>query len=495
MLDDIRLCEELFHTSSGVAYADFITGGHRETWPIRSKRFRTWARRCYYRATGAAPGAAVLGPALDLLEARAQFDGPERVVHTRVAEHAGRLYLDLTDEHWRAVEIGSDGWQVLASPPLRFHRAAGMLPLPIPERGGSIDALRRFLNISNQNDLVLIVAWLLAALRPSGPYPLLAISGEQGSAKTILSKLLRALVDPNVAPVRALPREERELMIAANNGHLLAFDNLSGLSPWFSDALCRLASGGSFAVRQLYTDDAEVLFQAARPILLNGIEDVISRPDLGDRAIFLTLSPIGEAQRRPEVDLWHEFEIARPRILGALLDTVVHGLRALRRVELDRLPRMADFALWASACETALWPSGTFARAYAENRRSAIESIIEADPVATCLRALMVDRAMWAGSASDLWRLCAEGVHESLTGPGWGKNPRALAGRLRRAQTFLRTLGIELTFSREGRAGTRMIRVSTTGGETVGSVSCVSIVSAVRSNGSGGAPAVLGGGE
>ena len=145
---------------------------------------------------------------------------------------------------------------------------------------------------------MLVVAWLLAALRSGGPYPLLAVSGEQGSAKTVLSKLLRALVDPNVAAVRALPREERELMIAANNGHLLAFDNLSGLSPWLSDAPCRLASGGGFAGRQLYTDHEEVLFKAARPILLNGIEDVIGRPDLADRAIFLTLGPIREEQRR-----------------------------------------------------------------------------------------------------------------------------------------------------------------------------------------------------
>jgi hypothetical protein len=106
-------------------------------------------------------------------------------------------------------------------------------------------------------------------LRSGGPYPLLAIFGEQGSAKTVLSKLLKALIDPNAAPARALSREERELMIAANNGYLLAFDNLSALSLWLSDALCRLASGGSFAVRQLYTDDEEVLFEAARPILLN----------------------------------------------------------------------------------------------------------------------------------------------------------------------------------------------------------------------------------
>jgi hypothetical protein len=122
---------------------------------------------------------------------------------------------------------------------------------------------------------------------------LLAISGEQGSAKTVLSKMLKALVDPNVAPVRALPREQRELMIAANNGHVLAFDNLSGLPPWLSDALCRLATGGSFAVRQLYTNEDEILFQATRPLLVNGIEDVISRPDLADRSIFLTLAPRG----------------------------------------------------------------------------------------------------------------------------------------------------------------------------------------------------------
>jgi hypothetical protein len=335
----------------------------------------------------------------------------------------------------------------------------------------------------------LVVAWLLAALRPGGPYPVLAISGEQGSAKTVLSKLLKALIDPNVAPVRALSREERELMIAANNGYVLAFDNLSGLPNWLSDALCRLASGGSFAVRQLYTDQEEVLFESTRPILLNSIEDVVSRPDLGDRAIFLTLPPIGDSLRHSESELWREFEIARHRILGALLDAAVRGLRAMGRVHVDRLPRMADFALWATACETALWPAGTVARAYGANCRAAIESIVEADPVATCLRSLMVDRSIWAGSASDLMRLCAEHARVGTSTP-WAKNPRALAGRLRRAQTFLRTLGIEITFSREGRTGARMIRVSTNAENTV---STVSIVSAARSHESRGAQANLAG--
>jgi hypothetical protein len=176
----------------------------------------------------------------------------------RTAEHAGRIYLDLADEYWRAAEIGPDGWRVIGSPPVRFRRPAGMLSLPVPEPSGSIEALASFLNLPGRNDFVLIVAWLLAALRSGGPYPLLAISGEQGSAKTVLSKLLKALLDPNAAPVRALSGEQRELMIAANNSYLLAFDNLSGLPQWLSDALCRLATGGSFAVRQLYTDDEEI---------------------------------------------------------------------------------------------------------------------------------------------------------------------------------------------------------------------------------------------
>jgi hypothetical protein len=411
---------ELFHTATGTAFADLLINGQRQTWPIRSKRFRAWLRRRYYQETGSALSAAAIKSTLDLLEARAQFDAPERAIHVRVAEQAGYIYLDLADEDWRAVEIGSGGWRVIGHPPVRFRRAAGMLPLPVPEADGSIEALVPLLNLASRNDLVLVVMWLLATLRSRGPYPLLAISGEQGSAKTVLSKLLKALIDPNAAPVRALAREERELMIAANHSYLLAFDNLSALPSWLSDMLCRLASGGSFAVRQLYTDDEEILFQAARPILLNGIEDVVRRPDLADRAIFLTLAPIRDEQRRPEQELWREFELRRPRILGALLDAAAHGLRELPRIRFEKLPRMADFVLWAMACETAFWPSGTFLRAFEANRRAAIEGVIDVDPVAACVRAIMADRSSWTGSAADLLRAGADrsgdGISRDSTG-------------------------------------------------------------------------------
>ena len=171
------------------------------------------------------------------------------------------------------------------------------------------------------------------------------------------------------------------------------------------------------------------MLTAARPIILNGIEDIITRPDLADRAILLMLAPIAERQRRPEHALWRAFELARPHILGALLDAAAHGLQMLPQVRLKRLPRMADFALWAAACEGAFRPAGTLETAYSNNRRVAIENIIDADPVAALVRELMADRAQWTGSASDLLQV---GTNRS----GWPKSPRALAGRLRRAQTL-----------------------------------------------------------
>ena len=89
---------ELFHTPMGAAFADLTINGQRQTWAIRSKTFRAWLRRSHYEATGTALSGASIRSTLDLLEARALFDSPERAVHVRGAEHAGHIYLDLGDQ-------------------------------------------------------------------------------------------------------------------------------------------------------------------------------------------------------------------------------------------------------------------------------------------------------------------------------------------------------------------------------------------------------------
>jgi len=462
ILIDLAQTAELFHAPDGTGFADLDINGHRETWPIRAKGFRRWLARCFFEATQGAPSSEALQSALNVIEAKAHFDAPERVVHVRVGGLDEQLYLDLGDAAWRAVEIDAAGWRLIDNPPVRFRRAAGMQPLPVPVAGGSVEVLRSFLNVQSDNDFVLVVAWALACLRNRGPYPVIALSGEQGSAKSTFSAILRALLDPNTAPLRALPREDRDLFIAASNGHVLAFDNVSGLPGWISDTLCRLATGGGFAVRQLYTDQDEVLFDAARPVILNGIEEIVTRPDLADRAVFLTLQPIPEEHRRPEQELWAAFDAERPRVLGVLLDAVVEGLKRLPETRLEKLPRMADFALWATACETALWPAGTFWSAYCGNRDDAVEGVIDADPIATARARRMATRTVWTGTASDLLGALAEVVGERVAkSKSWPDGPRALAGRLRRAATFLRKIGIEIGFGREGRARTRTINITT----------------------------------
>jgi hypothetical protein len=451
----------LFHAPNGTGYADIIINGHRETWAIRGAGFRKWLVREFYKRDGAVPNSNAMQSALGLIEAIAHFEGPERKVSVRVAGDAGKLYLDLADAGWNAIEIDAKGWRLVHEPPVRFRRASGMLPLPIPERGGKINSLRRFLNVRDDTDFVLAVAWLLAALRDVGPYPVLALLGVHGAAKSSFTTVLRSLVDPNTAPLRALPREDRELFISANNGHVLAFDNVSGLPNWVSDTLCRLATGGGFAVRQLYTDQDEVLFDSCRPIILNGIEDFVTRPDLADRTIFEALQSIPEKDRKAGQQLMAEFEGERPKILGALLDAVSCGLRRLPNIKLERLPRMADFAKWVTACEPALWPAETFARAYDANRAEAVETVIESDAVATALRSFMADRTEWVGTASELLGHLTFIVSdaERSRGSTWPTAPNKLSGRLRRQAPFLRHVGIQIDERRKGKAGTRTLHI------------------------------------
>ena len=481
ILTDLADDAELFHSTDGTAFGDIRIDGHRETWPVRAKGFKRWLTQQFFDTTGGAPSSEALSSALNVIEAKAHFEGPELPVFIRVGGVEDKLYLDLCDDTWNAVEVTSTGWRVVEEPPVRFRRTVGMLPLPEPKSGGSVDALRLFLNVKSDNDFVLVVAWALAVLRNRGPYPVIVLSGEQGSAKSTFSGILRALLDPNTAPLRALPREDRDLFIAANNGHVLAFDNVSGLPSWISDTLCRLATGGGFAVRQLYTDQDEVLFDAARPVILNGIEDIVTRPDLADRAVFLNLEAIPEEGRRLEAELWAAFEAECPKILGTLLDAVVTGLKLLPETHLERLPRMADFALWASACETAIWPSGTFWSAYCGNRDEAVENVIEADPVAAAVRALMLERTEWKGTASDLLAALSEEAGEPVAkSKTWPASPRALSGRLRRMATFLRKVGIQIDYIREGRARTRIIVLTVKEG-LIGSACSVSQPTATTS--------------
>jgi hypothetical protein len=457
----------LFHNGDGETFATIFVGDHQETWPTASRRFRRHLQRLYFRATQEAAKSSAIAEAQATLETQALYEGAQQEVYSRIAgDGIDVVYVDLCDERWRVVEISASTgtFRVLDDSPVRFVRARGMLALPVPEHGGNLLALRELVNLVDDGDWVLVLAWLVAALRPTGPYPILLVHGEQGTCKSTLVRILRRFVDPNKADLRAEPRNTRDLAIAANNGWIMAFDNLSSIEPWLSDALCRLSTGGGFATRQLYTNNEEAIFDSKRPVVLTGIEEIATRGDLIDRCISLELQPIAEAGRKTESEIWAALNASAGRIFGALLDAVAHALRAHRDLRLPVLPRMADFAIWATAAEAGLGlPTGAVMDAYQGNRAAANQTAVESSEIATLIMALVGQRGEWSGTAKDLLQ-AVKGLADDWTtrAKAWPRTARGMAGALRRVAPNLRKAGMRIEFSRgAGHDRPRVITMST----------------------------------
>ena len=438
---------DLWHSADCIGFATITRNGHREHHRIKSRSIRLRLIQLFCDQKGKPPHSAALASALGALEAWAVLRYPQRNAYVRVGEHDEAIYIDLGDEKWRAVRITPEGWTIEVQPEARFIRKPGTLPLPDPIPGGSIDELRPFVNVASDDDFRLLVGWLVAALRPQGPFPIEILQGEQGSAKSTTQRVQRSLIDPSTAPLRSPPRDERDLVIAATNGWVLAIDNASGIRDWLSDALCRLSTGGGWATRELYTDTDEILFEGQRPLLLNGIGDLATRDDLRDRALILSLPQIPDHCRRSEREFWADFEEAHPRILGALLDAVSVAMWREPSVELPSVPRMADFATWLTAAEGGLgWSPYSFLMAYEGNRRDAVEISMEFNVIASAISDLIADKGPWEGTAAELLQTLDERARESDRGRrrDWPDGPRAMSNALNRAAATLRRVGIEI---------------------------------------------------
>jgi hypothetical protein len=441
--------EELFVGADGeTPYATVTVDAHRETYKVVSRAFRRWLVRQFYALEQRPPSAQALTSALGVIEARAHYGGIVHDVHVRIAGRDGTVYVDLADRDRSVVEITACGWRVLdTTNAVKFRRPRGMLALPLPERGGSFKDLRAFVNVRDDEQFALVAGWLIAAARPRGPYTVLALGGQHGSAKSTTAEVLRRLIDPNAAMLRAEPRDVRDVMIAATHGWVIALDNLSGLEAWLSDALCRVSSGAGFATRELFTDTDETILAAQRPVIVNGIEEVITRSDLLDRALLLDLPAIEETCRRPARDFWAEFGATTPRLLGALLDAVAVSLAREGSVKPSRMPRMADFAIIVTAAAPALgWDDEYFLDAYKANRQAAHELALEASPIAAAVRELAAV-GTWSGTATELLDRLNELVKETTRATrGWPKASNTLGGALRRLAPNLKAVGVTVTF-------------------------------------------------
>jgi hypothetical protein len=438
---------ELFRDPDGAGHADFLINGHRETWPLRSSGFRKWLRKNYYLALKSAPNREAVDTAVETLDAQAQFECEcVREVFLRVAYHDGKIYYDLCNKDWEAVEISASGWKVIKKTPVRFRRVASSRPQVMPVEGGNLYRLRKFLNLKRRSDWVLLVSAILKYFYAPGGHPIIELCGDAGAAKTSTARIIVDLVDPSAGRERNPPREEGDVIAAAMNGYLVPYDNLSHLAQWLSDALCRLSTGSGLSRRTLFTNAEETTLYAKRAVVLTGINPVALRGDIDQRKVRIWLAEIEKVQSEAKFEA--AFQAARPALFGAILSALAVGLKNLAATTLTDLPRMADYAVWGTACEPAYARKGDLMKVLACTKVDAVDDVLEHSVAAQVLRTHLrrMKTTRWETTASALYaqlRLTAVQL-EVIKSNQWPADGQRLMRELNIIVPQLRAVGIKI---------------------------------------------------
>jgi hypothetical protein len=440
LIDDRRF-DKFFLNQTGAAYVSVRIGEAFQILPVRGKDYRRLLVERFYTLTGRTLNANTLDSVLSLLETRASATGRIHL-ENRFARRGETLWLDLADDARRAVKITRDGWKTVRLRRIIFKRYTHQLDIPRPKRGGDVREIFDYLNLADDEQKLLILAWLGCVFIADVPRPILHLSGPQGSAKTTQAKILRSLIDPSKAETIHLFTNASDLAQILEHNAVPLFDNLSWINAQVSDMLCSAVTGSGFIKRSLYSDEDDVIFNYKRPMIITAINTPTAAPDLLDR--FVLIRTTVPKERRSEAELWKGFNNARPRILGGLLDIVAKAMRHIDKIEMTQTTRMVDFAHWGTAIAVALgYKADEFIEALSKNVQRQVDEVIQSNPVAEGIERLLVGRRRWKGTATELLNELNDLIGDNISVPGWPKSPNHLIRRLNALQTALRGAGIE----------------------------------------------------
>lgn len=372
-----------------------------ESIPFRapSKHVEALVKHRFYLTKKYMPHKKVVRSVFDILESQARFDAPKVRMFNRVGKKDGAFYYDHCDK--RFLKITSSGWEMVPALPL-FRRYKHQQVQVEPVSGGDVWEVFKFLTIS-ENDQLLVLVFLISLFIPGIAHPILAVSGDQGSAKSFLCNIINRLIDPTLTERIIQPKNERDLIQTLRQKYVTVLDNISKIDQRVSDILCQVCTGGGVSYRQLYTDEGENIAQFRHVVIINSITMPIVNADLMDRAIILKLQRIKPENRRPEQDLWHAFNIAQPKILGGIFDIIVKAMENYPTVKIDKLPRLADFAKWGYAIAEALGKSGDqFLEDFSNNVKHQNESVVEKNVLCQAIIGLMEDRSNHLNTVSEV---------------------------------------------------------------------------------------------
>ena len=409
---------KLWHNTIRVGCACFHRHGHLENHEVDSADFEDFLSDRYgdeyqVEINGQLepdyPNSEDLKKAIRRIQAYARRE-PEKEPRIRIIEFEGELWIDLGTPDWSAVRVNGEGWRIEPIMRAPLIRGGGMRPLPVPVRGGDIQELREFINV---NDFALFCGNMASMLNPSGSYPTTLICGPPGSAKTTITKAMRALTDPHEIDTRFVSGV-RDLMHGASQTHIIGLENNSSLSQQLSNAICALNTGTSYAERQFYEQGREYISKLRCPVIINGIPaNIVDQSDLIDRTITFKCDYLGD-RVRSDTMLWRRFDEAKPTIFGALLDGLVGAMKTLAQFggDIDKAadallggwrPRFVDAVVWAeAACRAMGFAPGEYAEAHKNNKYVAYREIADRVPLCIGIKKLMAKRDEWQGYPEQL---------------------------------------------------------------------------------------------
>lgn len=434
---------ELWNGPDERPYASIRRGQGVVHLPIEGSAFRSYCSRIFYKTRRKALSNETRQAAINTVAAHAIHEGKCYTVETRVGWTEDAVYIALHNDEGNVVEALADGWRVIEGDksPIRFVKPRDCRPLPVPTKGGSIEDLRPLLNVEDR-DWALVKAFIVGTFLPNGTFPVLVGNGEQGSGKSFGCRLLRELVDPVKSPHRGVPKNSENLLSALASSYLMAFDNLSGLTAEQSDWICRISSGAGIATRTFYTNLEETVVEARRPVILNGIGEVVSRPDLADRSLLVSFRRLSN-ERRGEDEMLNEYELNKPGILGDVLDRVCRAIAGWKSIQSSGI-RLHDFGKWALAAAPEGQEREALRSVLSENRLELQGSVIEHDQFAQAIMELLNDDGGLTVTASELLHRLDQRRGDRRQPPDWPKTAKAAANHLTRIAPNLRTPGFQI---------------------------------------------------
>ena len=462
-----------FKDQHGTAFALVApTKAHREIIALESTKFKRYLHKLFYDNNNKkVANIESINNAIHILQANIEYSDTTIPLHLRVAwkKEGNTIYYDLTDEKWRYVEITKDGWEIREDNSSILFARYNQVAQVLPNRNYEQDILDKFIgltNVKDENDKLLLKVYIISLFIPDIAHAMLIVHGEKGGAKTLLKHLIKQLVDPSRPTLLTIHTSRDEFVQQLSHNYVAYYDNLRTVPKWLPDEACKAVTGIGQTKRKLYTNDEDIVYEYKRCLGFSGINICMTEPDALDRSLLIELTRIPRNKVKLESQILSEFEQLKPGILGYILDVLVKALQVRPNLQLNDLPRMADFALWGEAISQAMGKDSLeFLKAYYENiGRQNIEAI-EANPLGQAITKFFeeLENKAWEGSPGILLaRLnkVAETNNIDTTQKIWPKATNSLTKRIKQIQSnLLEGIGIKITISRDNKKNTSTVRI------------------------------------